>query len=94
MDIQDTLCVQRWLKMKMSLAEVESVESIGMVDNKRFSRNAIRLFRLLWSWSAHRFSGEAGRKQDQYYARRGKEALNRRIERCQKFIAAFEKGEI
>lgn len=82
----DVIQVEKWLKNKVSLEEAEKTSSVGLVDNIRFTPNALRLYRLLWCWSAQRFSGDYGIMQERYYKRRGMAALNRRIARCQKYI--------
>lgn len=49
----------------------------GMVSERDW-----RLFNLLWTWSAPRFGGDAGRAQDRVYQRCGALALERRIARA------------
>jgi hypothetical protein len=87
MQLCDVVQVQKWLKTNTSLAEVESTRSVGLVENTRFTNQAVRLYRLLWCWSAQRFSGDYGTIQERYYKRRGLAALNRRIARCQRLIS-------
>lgn len=70
-----------WLETGASLNDVETVDRIGLVGNPRFTERARDWFRLIWTWSAVRFAGEAGRKHDRAYARLGREVYNRRIQR-------------
>lgn len=84
MDMKDTLQLQAWLRARLSLAEVEAIEPVGLVGNSRFSPAAVRAFRLLWRWSAPRLTDPA---QDRYVDRCGRAARDRRIERCRHHIA-------
>jgi len=52
------------------------------VGNQRFSLQAVRAFRLAWTWCGINFSEE----QNRFYARRGSDALNRRIERARRHV--------
>lgn len=79
--------LRRWLASGASLGEVESVSQIGLVGNERFTEQARRAYRLLWTWSAPRFSDPAGSKQDKYFNRRGYAALEQRFARCRAHIA-------
>jgi hypothetical protein len=87
MSCKDREQLRRWLVSKASLTEVESVESIGIVGNIRFTDQALRAYKLLWTWSAPRFTGSAGFRQERFYRKRGAAALNRRFERCKALIA-------
>lgn len=91
MDARDLQAVQYWLRAGLSLADVESLRSEGLVGNLRFSPCATRLFAILWRWSAPRFSGDAGEHQDRYYHRRGASALARRLTRCQHHIQRLQR---
>jgi hypothetical protein len=85
MQIKDRLQLAVWLKSSASLAAVEQVCRFGLVENERFTEQAPRAFRLLWTWSAPRFSGEAGRLQERAYTKLGAARYNRRFERAKKF---------
>lgn len=89
MNMQDRITLSRWLASKASLAEVEQASCYGLVGNVRFTERARHLYRVLWTWSAPRFAGFAGMKQDRMYERMGKDALNRRMARCKRIIAAL-----
>ena len=84
MNLRDRLQVLTWIAAKVSLAEVEAVDRFGLVDNERFSPDAVRAYRLLWRWSAFRFSDAA---QARFQARCGRAALERRFERCRALLA-------
>lgn len=86
---RDLMAVQAWLRTSASLADVEAAQSTGVVGNTRHTEQAVRLFRLLWTWSAPRFTGDAGQQQDRFFTRCGSPALARRIQRCQHFISQF-----
>jgi len=85
--MKDTIALGNWLRSKATLAEVESVSQYGLLDNERFTEQARRAYRLLWTWSAPRFGGIAGLKQERAYARLGADGLRRRFERCNRIIA-------
>lgn len=85
--IKDQIVLRNWLRSGATLAEVESVSQFGLVDNERFTEQARRAYKLLWTWSAPRFAGVAGMKQDRAYARIGGDRLRRRFERCNRIIA-------
>lgn len=93
MNMQDRLQVATWLRSGASLSEVENTPRIGLVGNVRFSENAVRLFRLLWLWSAYRFGGFAGAEHDAVYKACGKDFYNRRIDRCQAIIEKIKAGK-
>ena len=92
MNLQDSRILAGWFRSGASLADVESVESVGIVGNIRFSESARRAYRLAWAWSAPRFSGRAGAAQDSAWNRHGAEFVNRRIARCNRMIARFLQG--
>jgi len=48
---------------------------------QRLDAAALRWFVFLWTWSAPRFTGAAGRWHDQAFARLGVERYQRRIQR-------------
>jgi hypothetical protein len=58
-----------------------------MAREGRISARAADWYVFLWTWSAARFSGTAGRKQDRFHARRGAEALERRFQRVRSLCA-------
>ncbi|MBM5458595.1 hypothetical protein H8F21_13580 [Pseudomonas sp. P66] len=82
MELKDRIQLARWLKCGATLAEVEDASHVGLVDNTRFTAVAVRAYKLLWTWSAPRFVGEAGHVQERYYDRCGRAAYNRRLERA------------
>ena len=83
MNMQDRLVLSNWLRGKATLDEVEQAARYGLVDNQRFSENAPRAFKLIWTWSSARFSGPADKLQSRFAARCGYEALERRMNRVQ-----------
>jgi hypothetical protein len=85
--MKDQIVLRNWLRSGATLAEVESVSRFGLVDNERFTEQARRAYKLLWTWSASRFAGVAGLKQERAYARLGSDGLRRRFERCNRIIA-------
>lgn len=87
MTYKDREQLRRWIASGASLGEVESVPQTGLVGNERFTEQARRAYKLLWTWSAPRFSGSAGFKQDKYFNRRGYAALEQRFARCRAHIA-------
>lgn len=89
MNSKDSQILAGWFRSGASLADVKSIDSIGIVGNVRFSESARRAFILAWNWSAPRFSGRAGLLQDRVWNRHGAEFLNRRIARCNRIIARF-----
>ncbi len=91
MSPKDRQVLAAWLRSRASLKEVEAIAPVGLVENERFTPTALRAFRLLWTWSAFRFSGPAGRAQDRFFDRRGPLALTRRIERAQRHAARLMK---
>ena len=53
-----------------------------------------------WVWTAYRFSGEAGRRQDRWFDLHGEESLRRRLNRIRTFLgfapypATLERGDL
>lgn len=92
MDMKDTLQLHQWLASKASLADVESASPYGLVGNVRFSPAAVRAYRLAWSWSAHRFGGPIGWRQETLWKRHGREFVEHRIARTRARIERFIKG--
>lgn len=89
MTIKDRNQLAWWLAGNATLAEVLAIPSIGLVDNERFTPAAVRAFRLAWEWSAPRFEGRIGKRQDDLHARHGPSFLRRRHERCQRMVQRF-----
>jgi hypothetical protein len=87
MDIRDRATLAQWLQSGATMADVESVARIGLVGNARFSETARRAFRIIWEWSAPRFAGRIGAKQDELFNRHGAAFLARRFERCRAIAA-------
>lgn len=85
MNYKDTMQVTNWICGGASMAEVERVEQYGLVDNQRFTDQAVRAFRLAWTWTGINFSED----QNRFYERRGSEALDRRIERARRIVNRF-----
>ncbi len=84
---RDLVQLQVWLRSNASLADVESVERFGLLDNERFTEQARRAYRLLWEWSACRLSSEA---QARFYAKCGEAALLRRIDRAKSILSRLK----
>lgn len=88
MDLRNTLALSHWCRSGASLADVEGAARIGLVGNQRFEDGqAVRAYRLLWTWAAPRYEGAAGRAQDRYAARCGHPALERRQQRAQRWLS-------
>lgn len=83
MQPKDIIAVERWLRSGASLYEVETTPRFGLVDNERWTPQAVRLYRLIWEWSAYRLNSE---RQDRAYRRLGTEGIKRRIERCHRLV--------
>lgn len=81
LDLKDTLQLGNWLNARASLEEVMAAERIGLVGNERFSEKARRVYVLLWEWSAHRFGGAIGARQEALYKRHGRAFLEARFKR-------------
>ena len=76
----------QWLRAKATYNEVMSADPIGLVGNVRFSETARQRWLFLWNWSAPRFSGSIGIKQDRCYSIMGKDFLNRRFRRINRIV--------
>lgn len=81
LSMQDSRILCGWVAGRASLADVESVDPIGIVGNVRFSERARRRFRLIWEWSAFRYSSRA---QDVFWNRHGRDAFYRRMARVRR----------
>ena len=86
MNLTDTLAVGNWLRGRASLAEVEDAPRYGILQNERHSHNAVRLFKLLYIWTAPIY---ANHPQYRYFKRCGEAALLRRIERAKRLAQRF-----
>lgn len=89
MEMKDTIQLERWLAGRASLQDVMSVERFGLLDNERFTEQARRAYILAWEWSAPRFSGRIGWRQEMLFKRHGQAFLQRRYDRCNRMIAKF-----
>lgn len=78
-----------WLAANASLNEVLSTPAVGLAGNTRFTEWARHKYVLLWTWSAPRFAGLAGRLQDRLWSTRGPEALDRRIQRVRRIVSVI-----
>lgn len=87
MDHRDKTQLAVWLRTGATLAEVETTAHLGLVGNTRFTNQAVRAYKLIWTWSAARFSGLAGISQERLYDRCGPEVLQRRMARAQRFAS-------
>lgn len=92
MDQQDKAKLIEWLQCGLTYNEVISIERIGYVGNGRFSEEVRRKWVFLWNWSAPRFSGPIGMRQDRVYDRMGKDFLNRRLARINRIIETLKKA--
>ena len=79
--LADRIALSVWLRTGASLASVEASQQVGILGNCRHTAQAVRAFRLIWSWSAPRMSGAAGAAQDRLY-RISPALLDSRIERA------------
>lgn len=87
MDLKNTLALSNWCRARVSLAEVERAAQVGLVDNQRFDHDqAVRAFRLLWTWAGTRYGGTAAEQQERFVAKCGQAALGRRIARAHAWI--------
>lgn len=86
LSIRDRATLASWLSANMAMSDVENLSIVGAVENKRFNESIVKLYEMLWTWSAHRFHGDAGQLQDAYEARFGSQRLQKRIDRCNKLI--------
>jgi hypothetical protein len=86
LSIKDRMVLAYWLRAGVSLSEIDSTSRIGIVENERYSSRTVDVYRIMWEWSAPRYSSRA---QERYYNRCGMDALNRRIQRCQKIVFRF-----
>lgn len=93
MEMRDRIMLANWLNSRVSLDDVESFASVGLVENVRFTPAAKRAFRLIWEWSSPRFSGRIGMRQDALYNRHGREFLEKRFARCNRIAAKLARGE-
>lgn len=84
MEMKDRRALANWIRSNASLSEVEGTSRFGLVDNERFTYQAVRAFKLLWSWSSHRFAGPAGKAQDRFIDKCGNDALERRFARAKR----------
>lgn len=87
MEAKDILQLSYWVHGRASLADVESVDRIGLVDNERFTEQARRAFVLYWTWSTFRHSGRADWLQERCYRAHGMDGLKRRIARAHRLMA-------
>lgn len=87
MEMKDKLAVSTWLKSGASLADVETVANVGIVGNVRFTPQAVRAYKLLWTWCAFRFAGSAGRKQDNFFNKCGSTMFHNRLARANRIAA-------
>lgn len=86
MKMQDKIQLANWLRSNATLHDVETTSRFGLVENERFTERAREVYRFLWTWSAHRFEGQAGRLQNDVYYRHGMLGLDRRFARVNRII--------
>lgn len=72
-----------WLRTNTTLNQVENTSNIGLVDNVRFSSDAVRWYKFIWEFSCHRLSST---KQDRLYNKHGLKALHRRFNRVKRIV--------
>lgn len=92
MSPKDKAKLIEWLRCGLTYNEVISIERMGYVDNERFSEEVRRKWVFLWNWSAPRFSGAIGMRQDRVYDRMGKDFLNRRFARINRIIENLKRN--
>ncbi len=83
MNYQDKEVLKMWLRTNATLAQVSNTSNIGLVDNVRFSDDAVRWYKFIWEFSCHRFSSK---KQDVIYNKHGLKALHRRFNRVSRIV--------
>lgn len=86
LSMQDTRTLCNWIAGRATLADVESVDAVGLVGNIRFSERARRRFRLIWEWSTFRYSSLA---QDRFYNLHGRSAFYRRMARVRRMAEHY-----
>lgn len=94
LSMKDKLQLSYWLKSKATYDEVINAFSPGIVHNIRFTEDARKAYIFLWTWSAPRFEGEAGRLQDIVYNKYGSKALDRRYKRIARIINKIDHWSI
>lgn len=91
LSMKDRIQIARWLKSGATLDEVLNAPRFGLVENERFSERAREVYIWLWTWSAHRFEGKAGRQQNDIYCKYGMAGLYRRFARVNRIIENLKK---
>lgn len=89
MTAKDRQQLATWLRGGATLDEVLSTPRFGHLQNERFSEAARRAYILLWTWTASRFGGEYGARQDKAFLRLRTDLFNRRIERAKAWADRF-----
>ena len=67
---------------RLGLDEARALYYMGRMTDAQW-----RLYMILWTWTAARFSGPAGAAQDRFVARCGYPALQRRFARMRRLLA-------
>ena len=86
LSMNDTRTLSNWIAGRATLADVESVDPIGLVGNVRFTERARRRYCLIWEWSTFRYSSFA---QECFYAKHGRAAFYRRIARVRRMAEHY-----
>jgi hypothetical protein len=94
MNPRDIATVAPWLRVGASFEDVNNAARFGLLDNARFSTDAVSLYNAIWAWSTFRFSGSAGRAQERYVEKRGIEALKARFERVRAYALRLQGGGV
>ncbi len=87
---KDKIQLAIWLRAGATYNEVVNISPIGLVGNERFTPRAVEAYVFLWTWSAHRFEGQAGRLQNDHYRDHGMLGLHRRFDRVNRIIQCLK----
>ena len=68
----------------MNLTELSYNQALEEFQAGRVSSKEWQIYKSIWSWSAGRYGGRAGRVQEKYYDRNGSEKYWARIEAVKK----------
>jgi hypothetical protein len=92
MNNKDKQQLRHWICSNASYNDVINASRFGLVENERFTERAREVFIFLWTWSAHRFEGAAGKLQNDIYYYHGMQGIDRRIARIQRIIQHIKEG--
>ena len=73
----------------INLSEATYQTACGHYQAGRVSRRQWQQYRAVWSWSANRFGGDAGRAQERFYQRYGSDRYWQRIDAVKRYGIAI-----